>query len=224
MELDTEIRPVDVHDTLVAAIVGVDEELLPAIGQGFGIDSETMVLGGDVTFARDHARAWDVVAAVTELHLDSAGSSCSGEELVAQADTEDGDDILGDGGRDPLHSLLQDSRVARTVGQEETIVLNSSTRSEVVIPGAHEDLDTPLEEASQLVVFHTDVDAENSHGAPRRVLESRAGGGLVQLGGLDRDCRVVSMNKAGNQSRSFGNLPSATRFFSLGSTQSRVSK
>jgi hypothetical protein len=51
VELNTEVRSVDVANTLIAAIVGVHEEFSPLTGQCGRIHSETMILGRNVTFS-----------------------------------------------------------------------------------------------------------------------------------------------------------------------------
>lgn len=79
MELDAEIRPLDMPNSLVTAIIGVDEQLLPACRKAHGLYCIAMVLRGYVAISRHGARARDVVASVTELHLHGLGSSCTGE-------------------------------------------------------------------------------------------------------------------------------------------------
>ncbi len=44
MELNAEVGLVVVHDTLITAIIGIDEELFPVGRQAAGVDLETMVL------------------------------------------------------------------------------------------------------------------------------------------------------------------------------------
>ncbi|KAI6769203.1 hypothetical protein HG531_010307 [Fusarium graminearum] len=165
VELHTEVRLLSVVDTLVAAVVGVDEKLLPAVGQAVGIDGETVVLRSDVTLASDHAGARNVVASVTELHLLGGGTSSTGEELVTQADTKDGDLVLLEDGSDVLDGVLEDGGVTGTVGEEETIEFVNGAGN-IVVPGADKDFDTTLEEAPQLVELHTDIEAQNTDSTP----------------------------------------------------------
>ncbi|KAH0294696.1 carbamoyl-phosphate synth, partial [Aureobasidium sp. EXF-3399] len=164
VELDTEVGAVDVSDTLVGAVVGVDEEFGPVLGEGARVDSVTVVLRCDVTLARNQVCGRDVVASVTVLHLDRLGTGGAGEQLVSQTDTEDGNSGLADVGLNVLDSLLHQCRVTRTVGDEETIVLLASQGREVVVPGDDLDLYTTLDEASKLVVLETDVNADNADG------------------------------------------------------------
>jgi hypothetical protein len=165
VELHTEVRLLSVVDTLVAAVVGIDEELLPAVGKAVRVDGETVVLGSDVTLASDHAGARNVVTTVTELHLLGGGTSSTGEELVSQADTEDGDLVLLEDRGDVLDGVLEDGGVTRTVGEEKTVEL-VDVGGDVVVPRANKDLDTTLEEAPQLVVLHTDIEAQNTDSTP----------------------------------------------------------
>jgi len=146
VELHTEVRLLSVVDTLVATVVGVDEELLPAVGQAVGVDGETVVLRSDVTLSSDHAGTRNVVTSVTELHLLGGGASSTGEELVTQADTEDGDFVLLKDGSDVLNGGLEHGGVTRTVGEEKTIKVVNGT-GDIVVPRANKDFDTTLEEA-----------------------------------------------------------------------------
>lgn len=166
VELDTEVWPVDMHNTLVTAVIGVDEEFLPAGGQAGSIDGVTVILRSDVTFSGHHACAGDIVTAVSELHFLCLGPDGSSEQLMAQANTEDGCAVLLNGGGNAIHGGIHDSRITRTVGDEQTIVVFSSERREVIVPRTHQDFYTALEEASQLVVLHTDVETEDANWAP----------------------------------------------------------
>ncbi|CAI6053242.1 unnamed protein product [Clonostachys chloroleuca] len=201
VELHTEVRLVNVHDTLVAAIVGVDKELLPALGEAGSINLETVVLGGDVALSGHHARAGDVVASISELHLLCLGSGGSGEELVSQANTKHWGLVLLHRGRDVLGGGVDNGRVTGTVGDEETIILVAGILHDVMVPGDHEDLDAALEEASELVVLHTHIDTQNpndwSSWDPRLTLSDKILlVGVAPLDGLEAIERGVSMNKA----------------------------
>ncbi|KAK8931984.1 hypothetical protein VCV18_000514 [Metarhizium anisopliae] len=83
MELDAEVWPVNVHNTLVAAVVGIDKELFPAISQSTSINGKPVVLGGNVTLSGHHAGAGDVVTTITKLHLAGRGSRGTSKQLVA---------------------------------------------------------------------------------------------------------------------------------------------
>jgi hypothetical protein len=186
MELNAKVRLVDMHDTFVAAIIGIDKEFLPSGRKTCGIDGETVVLGCDVAFAGHHAGAGDVVSAVSKLHLGGLGSGGPGKQLVAKANTKDRRAVRGKGLRDALNSCLHYGRVTRAVRDEQAIIFVTGKRWEVVIPGAHEHLDTTFEEAPQLVVLHADIDAEDTDRAARGVLKSRSLRWAVQFGDLDR--------------------------------------
>ncbi|KAK5624301.1 hypothetical protein RRF57_000017 [Xylaria bambusicola] len=89
MKLHTEVGLADVHNTLVATVVGVHKQLFPFVfRKSWGADGETVILRSNVTLARNHARARDVVPTVTELHLFGTGSSSLGEQLVAKTNSE----------------------------------------------------------------------------------------------------------------------------------------
>ena len=78
---------------------------------------------------------------------------------MAQTDTEDRDSSLADVGLDVLDGLFHHRRVTRTVGNEETIIFLASQRREIVVPGDNLDLDSALDQASELVVLETNINA-----------------------------------------------------------------
>ena len=90
MELNAEVRLADMPDALIADIVGVVEDLFPVLGERIPYNSVAVVLGRNVASAREKIRAWNVMAAIAELHLDSFGASGECQQLMAQTDAEDG--------------------------------------------------------------------------------------------------------------------------------------
>ena len=82
------------------------------------VDGEAVVLAGDVTALRPLLEAGLVLAPVAELELVGVAAGGQGQELVAQADAEEGDALAqepadgGDRRRRPL-------RVARAVGDDD---------------------------------------------------------------------------------------------------------
>jgi hypothetical protein len=86
-----------------------------------------------------------------------------------------------------LHSGLHHSWVTGTVGDEETVVVLASELGEVVVPRDLEDFDASPYQASQLVVFETDVDGDHAHRTAGGVLEGGCGVWRVELGFLDGD-------------------------------------
>jgi hypothetical protein len=165
VELNTEVGAVGVPDTFVAVVVGVDEELVPALRQSLGVDGVTVVLRSDVALSGEHVGARNVVSAVTELHLEGFGASSASEQLVSKTDTEDGCPCLLQSCLNVLDSVLHHRWVTRSVGQEETVVLLACELGEVVVPGHNLDFDTALDEAAQLVELETDINTENTHGS-----------------------------------------------------------
>lgn len=104
------------------------------------------------------------MTAVTELHLHGRSTRSSGEQLVTQADTEDWHSSFLDVLLNVLDSLLHHCWVTGTVGDEQTIVLLACKSREVVVPWHLNNLDTSVDEASQLVVLKTDIDSHDSDG------------------------------------------------------------
>jgi hypothetical protein len=142
MELDTEEGTTDVADTFIAAVVRIDEQLFPAFREGRGIHGISMVLRSDVTLSRNHTGAGNIVAAVTELHLDGMRTNSSSEELVSQTDTKYRCPSLLDHFGNVVHRGGDCGWVTWTVGNEETIVVLRGQSWKIVVPGYNQDFDT----------------------------------------------------------------------------------
>jgi hypothetical protein len=110
-----------------------------------------MILGSNVTFSSQHVRAWNIVAAVSKLHLQGRCARSPREKLVTKANTKDWGAVLLNGGFDVIDSFSHHSWITWTVGDEETIVILAGKGGEVVIPWAYEDLNTTPDETPQLV-------------------------------------------------------------------------
>lgn len=165
VELNTEVRAVCVPNTLVAVVVGIDEKLVPALRQSLGVDGVTVVLRGDVALSGENVGARNVVAAVTELHLEGFGASSASEQLVSKTNTEDGCPGFLQSRLDVLDCVFHHSWVTGSVGQEETVVLLACQLGEIVVPGHDLDFHAALDEAAQLVELETDINTENTHGS-----------------------------------------------------------
>ena len=74
-------------DTLVRAIVHIDEERLPVGGQRRIVDGIAMVLRGDEALGGAYLLNGLVVRAMTVFQFISLGTGGSGQELVTQTDT-----------------------------------------------------------------------------------------------------------------------------------------
>lgn len=140
-----------------------------------------MILRRDVTSAGDHVCAGNIVTTVTEFHLFGACAGRSGDELVTQTDTKDGDPILLHGSRNVLDRILHHGRIAGAVGDEKTIVLVTSESRKIVIPRADEDFDTAVQQAAQLIELQTHVQAEHAQWPAGGVFESLARRGFVEF-------------------------------------------
>ena len=164
VELDGEVGVRRRVNTLVRSVVRVDEELLPGALEGVDVDGVSVVLGRDVASAGDEGRAGDVGSTVTVLELEGAGSCCSGEELVTETDSEDGELGEGEGGSETVDGGGEGGGVSRSVLDEQSVEGLLGRLEVVVVPGDDLDLDSSLDEAPDLVVLHPDVDAEHSEG------------------------------------------------------------
>lgn len=157
VELSAEDGARLVDHTLVACVVQVGEVGLPVRGQGRGVNRVTVVLAGDVAATGAHVQSGNVVSTVTVLELDGAGTSGQGQELVTQADTEDGK--LGGlhQAAQVVDGVLAVSRVTGTVGDEDTVeVVGDLVDGEVV--GEHGNTGATADQATQNVLLDTTVD------------------------------------------------------------------
>lgn len=76
--------------TLIAGVVQVREIRLPVRRQRRRVNSVTVVLAGDVAAAGGQVQGRDVVSPVAVLQLDGATTGSQSQELVAEADAENG--------------------------------------------------------------------------------------------------------------------------------------
>lgn len=153
-----------VDHALVARVVQVGEVRLPVRRQGCGVNRVTVILTRDVAATGAHVQSGDVVSTVTVLELDGAGTSSQGQELVTQADTEDGNLRGLHQAAQVVDGILAVSRVTGTVRDENTIkVVGNLVDGEVV--GEHGDTGATANQATQNVLLHTTVD--DSHVALR---------------------------------------------------------
>ena len=106
---------------------------------------------------------------------------------MSQADAKDWGSVLFHGRSEVLDCLFHHGGITRTVGDEETIVVFASKTWEVIIPGADQDLYSSRQKASQLVVFQTNIQAQNTYRPARGMFESSRGLGGVEFGCFDRN-------------------------------------
>lgn len=130
---------------------------------------------------------------VTELHLGGSGTRCSGQKLMTQADTENRGLILLHDGGDVGNGSLENSGVTGSVGKEKAVVFVAGGSDQIMVPWAYEDLNSALQEAAKLVIFHTDIDTQDTDGATGRVLaRGNRCRGLVELGSLDGNYETMA--------------------------------
>ena len=111
---------------------------------------------------------------------------------MTQADTENGRLVLFHDGGDVGHSSFKDSRVTGSVGQEKAVVFVTSGSYQVMVPRAYEYFYSALQEAAKLVIFHTDIDTQNTEGATGRVLaRGNRRRRLVELRGFDGNYETI---------------------------------
>lgn len=70
-----------------------------------------------------------------------------------------------------LHGLLHYCRVTGTVGDKKTIVVLASKGWKIIVPWADHDLYASLQEAPQLVVLQSNIQAQYAYRSTRGVFQ-----------------------------------------------------
>lgn len=188
VELDGEHGALGRVDSLIGAVVGIDEELPPSRLQSRDVHGVSVVLRGDVAATRDERGTGNVGSTVSVLELEGRGSRGASEKLVTEADTEDGEGAELDGLGEVGGGSGEGGGVAGSVRDEKPIEGLLGRGEVVVVPGNDLELDSTLDEAANLVVLHSDVDAEDAKGAAGGVKEGSDGAfWLEEDGGGHRD-------------------------------------
>lgn len=160
MELGREDGARGVAHALVAAVVQVDEVLLPIAGQTAGVNGVTVVLAGNVALASSDIQSRDVVSSVAVLELDGASANSQSKKLVAQADAHDGNLRRLHQGAEVVYGLLAVSGVTGAVGDEDTIeVVGHLLDLEVVREHSH--AGASADQTAENVLLDTTVDQGN---------------------------------------------------------------
>jgi hypothetical protein len=143
-------------DTLVRAIVHIDEERLPVGGQRRIVDGIAMVLRGDEALGGAYLLNGLVVRAMTVFQFISLGTGSSSQELVTQTDTHARTYLrVIEERADMLHRSATLLRIARTISQEQTIELELV---EIIVPRHTHHLDATLDETTDDIGLDTTVD------------------------------------------------------------------
>lgn len=161
--------------SFVAAVVEVDKVLLELGGERGGVDSISVILGGDVLKCQSakeivtdvlwekltacsggQVQSGNVVSSVTVLELNGAGANSQSQKLVAKADTHNGYVGCVHELRKVVHCLLAMGRVTRSVGDEDAVEVVSDLVDGVLV---REDGDsgTSADETSHDVLLDTAV-------------------------------------------------------------------
>lgn len=146
--------------TFIARVIQVNKVWLPVRWQGRNINGISMVLASDVAPASAQIQSRDVMSTVAVLQLDSTSTSSQGQELMTQADSEDGD----------LGSLHQATKViggrlamgwvTGAVGNEYTVEVVGDLVDRVV-EWEHSDTGSTVDETTENVLLDTTVDDSN---------------------------------------------------------------
>lgn len=155
-----------VHHALVGAVVEVYKVLLEVAGEGGGVDGVTVVLAGDVALTGGQVESGDVVGTVAVLELDGASANGQGEELVAEANSHDGNGGGLHEAAKVVDGLLAVSRVTGAVGDEDTVKVAGNLVDGVVV-GEDSDGGATADQAAEDVLLDTAVDQGNVEAGAR---------------------------------------------------------
>lgn len=167
MELSAEDGSGDVDQSLVGLVVQVGEVLLPFAGESCGVNGVSVVLRGNVAFARGEVERGDVMGTVTILELDRLCASGESNQLVTHAYTHDGDLGRLKELAEVVNGSCAVSWVTGSVGDEDTIEVVCDL-VDGVVKGEAGDACTSGNETAEDVLLDTTIDQSNVHVAEGR--------------------------------------------------------
>ena len=188
VELNGEEREGGGVDSFVRSIVGVDEQFLPSRLESCDVDGVSMILRRDVASTGDEGSTGNVGSSITVLELERVGSGGEGEKLVSETNTEDGEFGEREGFGESRDGRDKSGGISRSVRDEKPVECLFGREKIIVIERNDLELDSTVDETSNLVELHSDVDADDSEWSTRRV-EKRFRGSdrFVDFDGLERD-------------------------------------
>ena len=142
-----------------------------------------MVLRGDVDYLSLQIFDRLVAAMVAELELEGPGAQSQRDDLMAQADPEDGN--LAGKVLDGIDGLQSPLRVAWTVGEKEGLGPHSLDLGDACMSGKDMDIESPGREALQNVSLDPQVDHCHPGARPPYLIVSLAGDIPQQVPGGD---------------------------------------
>jgi len=166
VELRGKVRTVLVGDTFVGAIVGVGEESLPAGFEGRRLNMVTVILRRDVAFSSLVIQDGLVLTTVAKRQLCGLTTGGQTHELVTQADTIDGFDLIFGASHylyELSNRLFAHGWVTRSIRQEETVVVFQFI-GKGVVPWHHRQFNATLNKLTNDIELHTTVNSNNLGG------------------------------------------------------------
>ena len=136
MVLDAEAPLAHHLEPLADAVVEVDVghlHLAPEAGERVGVDGEVVVLAGDLDLPGADVPDRVIATVVAERELHGARPERPAQQLVAEADPEDGD--IADQSGDLVGGVLDDRRVTGPVRQEHPVGPRANTSAAGVEAG-----------------------------------------------------------------------------------------
>mmetsp|Transcript_2395 Transcript_2395/g.3634 ORF Transcript_2395/g.3634 Transcript_2395/m.3634 type:complete len:260 (+) Transcript_2395:3567-4346(+) len=172
VKLDAEKRFVDMDNTLICQIIGVEEERLPSFWKRVSIHCKTMILWCDVAPACTQIYSRLVHTTVSVLQFVSLRTSSKSKKLVPQTNTKNRarwlqfERIL-----DRFDSCGAHRGITRTVGKEKTLPLNVARIGfEVIIERNYVQFHfVDFNKITDNVVFHTAIICNYFAGVPGTV-------------------------------------------------------
>src|SRR5262249_16262952 len=122
------------------------------------------------------------MTAIAEFHFRGLGASSSCKQLMAQTDAEDRGSCFAQSDFQVFDSRFDHCWISRTVREKEAICVLPQQSRKVVIPRYHLDFNTARDKAAELIVFQTNINADDSYGSTGGMAQSLGGFGQVYLG------------------------------------------
>ena len=145
-------------NTLVGAVIHIDEKRFPILRQRIVVHRIAMILRGDEAAFRTHHAHRLIMTAMSVFQLVYLGSSGFGEQLVAHTDTEDRQLFVLHRLADILYGGITGVGIAGSIGDEQAI---EHQPVEIVIPRNANDLHIPFQQTTDNVGLDTAVHKNN---------------------------------------------------------------
>jgi hypothetical protein len=142
------------------------------LGKRIDFDRKSMVLGSDLDLTGGNPKDWVVATSMPEFQFISASTQSQAQNLVAEADAEDG--FLAEQLPHCVDRVRHRLWIARTVGEENPVGIKAQNLA-CTCPGwHHSQFATMVRQQPQNVVFDSEIERHNVEGPLPLFLSRRA--------------------------------------------------